>query len=172
MAHHLVDRRKELKRRRKRRREILKVRNKAALLSKPAPVVQPKILKETETVIPILNPVVTPPAQLSHSHETIVSGDGKTDYYAGKKFLPGQLGEIASIEELIKILPVGVKSKKIWQDVPEHFKEEIITRARQLASARSFTPPAGWDGSLRQAILEMYSNGRLPRGFGIYLGIL
>jgi len=168
---HLIERRKELKRRRKRRWERLKARNKKITVLKPKPVLHPTIPRDTETITTILQPVATIPAQLIHPHETNTEEPIRRPSVPTRNIYQAGRIQVASVTELIKTLPEGVKSKKIWQDVPEQLKEEIIARARQLLSERNFTPPAGWDGSLKQALLEMYRHGRIPRGFGVYLGL-
>ncbi|HNZ32567.1 MAG TPA: hypothetical protein PKJ25_10755 [Smithellaceae bacterium] len=172
MSHHLVERRKELKRRRKRRREIVKAKNRDASRSKAATIKQLKIAKETEIVQPLLNPAVTHAEPLRQTHEPYAEEPIIQAITSSRNLYKTDWRQVVSITELIKVLPEGVKSKKIWQDIHNQMKEEIIMRARQLLSERYFTPPAGWDGSLKQALLEMYRYGRIPRGFGVYLGLL
>jgi hypothetical protein len=171
MSHHLVERRKELKRRRKRRQASLKERDKKAVLLKTVPIVPRKIPKEPETVIPILTkPVVTPTTPARHPHETYLTEPVVIPITPVRNTCETDWEKAQSITELIKLLPAGIKTKKLWWNIPEQLKEEIITRARHMAASRNFAAPAEWDGSLKQALLLMGS-GRLPNGFRIYLGL-
>lgn len=150
MAHHLVERRKELKRRRKRRCERLK--EKKAALSKAGTTMPRAMLKGWDTASPsITKPIATPAAPGWHA--------SKVD-----------LQKAQSVENFVQLLPADIKPRKIWTTIPEELKEEIIRRARDLAASRHFAAPAEWDGSLKQALLLM-SSGRLPNGFKIFLGL-
>ena len=174
MAHHLVERRKELKRRRKKRRERLKERNKKAAILKSAMIIPCKIPKEPEAVTPIpTKSVITPTTPVMHPHETYLTEPAViaiTPVTPARKSFETDWGKAHSITELIKLLPTGIKTKKIWPAIPEQLKEEIIKWARHMAESRNFAAPAEWDGSLKQALLLMDS-GRLPNGFRIYLGL-
>lgn len=150
MAHHLVERRKELKRRRKRRCERLK--EKKAALSKVVPTMPRVMPKRSDTAsLSMTKPIATPAAPAWNSSQV-------------------DLQKAQSVENLVQLLPTDIKPRKIWTTIPEKLKEEIIRRARDLAAARRFAAPAEWDGSLKQALLLMGS-GRLPNGFRIFLGL-
>jgi hypothetical protein len=152
MSHHLVERRKELKRRRKRRQKRLKQRDKNAAILKTASTAHLIIPEKTDTATPVIaKPVASPTISSCHPYES----DWK---------------KAQSITELIKLLPVGIKPRKIWPAMPEQLKEEISKRARHMAASRNFAAPAEWDGSLKEALLLM-DRGRLPNGFRIFLGI-
>jgi len=171
MSHHLVERRKELKRRRKRRRERLKERDKTSALLKTAPIVPHKVSNDPEKVTTILTrPVVTPAIPARYSNETHLTDPLVISITPVRNPYEADWKETQSIKELIKLLPEGIKTKKLWPAIPKHLKEGIITQAQHLAASRSFAAPAGWYGSLKQALLLMGS-GRLPNGFRYFLGI-
>lgn len=150
MAHHLVERRKELKRRRKRRCERLK--KKKAALSKVLPTMPRVIPKGSDTA----SPSMTKPTETSAAPA----------WHASKV----DLQSAQSVESLVQLVPTDIKPRKIWTTIPEELRKEIIRRARDLAASRHFAAPAEWDGSLKQALLLMGS-GRLPNGFKIFLGL-
>ena len=169
MSHHLVERRKELKRRRKHRKEALKARNKKTASLKTAPPIPRRTSKELETVAPIiLKPVI---------EIDVREKDSDTKSFIEPEVMPTKpinnlkqtdWKEAQSITELVKLLPNDIKTKKLWRYIPEQLREEIIGEARSMAESRAFAAPAEWDGSLKQALLLM-ENGRLPNGFKNFL---
>jgi len=58
----------------------------------------------------------------------------------------------------------NVTAKKIWFDIPEEFRTEIISKADFLISHHSFAAPGEWDGNLKSA-LELMREGKIPSGF-------
>ena len=75
---------------------------------------------------------------------------------------------IQSKPDLINALPDGVKAKKIWAQIPENVKDDILKQASALIKSRLFVGPGDWDGSLKQALLIM-DKGRIPNGFNNFL---
>jgi len=149
----------------------LKERNKKAALLKTAQIVPRKIPKEPETITPILTtPVVTPATLAKHPLETYLTEAVVIPITPARNPYETDWEKAQSIAELIKLLPAGIKTKKIWPAIPKQLKEEIIRRAQHLAESRNFAAPAEWDGSLKQALLLIGSN-RLPNGFRIFLGL-
>jgi cell division septum initiation protein DivIVA len=167
---HLVERMKELKRRRKRRQEALKVKNRKAASLRAALPIQRKSAKELETFAPIPSkPVVKIDVREKNSDAQIIIEPEVMPTKPIKNLQQTAWKEAQSITELVKLLPNDVKTKKLWRYIPEQLREEIIKEARCMAESRNFAAPAEWDGSLKQALLLM-ENGRLPNGFKNFLG--
>lgn len=166
---HLVERSKELKRRRKRRQETLKARNKKSASLRIALPIQHKRSKEIETVAPMpLKPVIKIDVREKDSDTKILIEPEVMPTKPIKHLQQTDWKEAQSITELVKLLPNDVKTKKLWRYISEQLREEIIREARYMAESRNFAAPAEWDGSLRQALLLM-GNGRLPNGFKNFL---
>ena len=168
---HLVERSKELKRRRKRRQKALKARNKKAASLRPAQPSQHKSTKVIETVAPMpLKPVIKIDVREKDSDTKIIIEPEVIPTKPIKHLQQTDWKEAQSITELVKLLPDDVKTKKLWRYIPEQLREEIIKEARYMAESRNFAAPAEWDGSLKQALL-LIKYGRLPNGFRNFLGL-
>lgn len=150
MSQNLVERRKELKRRRKRRQERIKARKKKAVPLKPVPTISPAVPSKPG-----------PATQIIAKHIETTPKNFLDPYRI-------EWQQIHTITDMIHALPENIKPKKVWQVIPEELKAEVIKRARHLAASRSFAAPAEWDGSLKQALLLM-ERERLPNGFKNFL---
>jgi uncharacterized protein with HEPN domain len=152
----MIERKKELKRRRKRRLERVKQRMKIIYRSQEE---HKKFKRE-------------------HSQETIVNEPIEKVNIEIIYPLQSAIGaikweKITDINNLINNLPSNIKTKEIWPYMPDSMDElkmQIIQMVKELKVTEKYCGPREWHGGFKEALVLVKKN-LLPKGFAIALGI-
>lgn len=177
----MIERHKELKRRRKRKKERGKLTRKGKRT-----VNHPKILVNVITAKDGAKPqqqyvesaLARAPRDLiaqfpadEAPKKLCKSADEDVKKAAITRTQVQQFGEwtlAKETQDLLARLSGDEKPKKIWQSVDANAKNDIIRRAKILIDEKRFVGPAAWDGSIKQALSIMVS-GKIPNGFRNFL---